>query len=124
MFKISVEITFSAAHRLKAYPGNCERIHGHNYTVVAQVAVPDVDSIGIAYDFRILNQQLKEVVEDYDHQLINDVSPFDQFNPSSENLAKYIYQRLKEKLAGKARMISIEVRESSKYSAIYTEDEA
>ena len=91
MFTAKVMEGFSAAHRLRGYQGDCERLHGHNYRVEVAVESPQLDSAGIIMDFRDLKQILKKVLADLDHQYLNDIDPFTQINPSAENIAKHIY---------------------------------
>ena len=122
MYKISVETKFAAAHKLLNYEGDCVRIHGHNWVIKAQIAVQKLDSIGIGYDFKKLKQHLNNVIKKFDHQLLNEIPPFDEINPSSENLANYIFHSLKDKLAPDIKMISVEVKESEKYSVIYSDE--
>ena len=90
MFTAKVMEGFSAAHRLRGYQGDCERLHGHNYRVEVAVESPQLDSAGIIMDFRDLKQILKKVLADLDHQYLNDLDPFTQINPSAENIAKHI----------------------------------
>lgn len=122
MFKISAEIKFSAAHMLVGYEGNCERLHGHNWTVKAQITTSELDATGIAYDFRDLSAHLSEIVSRFDHQLLNKIAPFDDINPTSENLAKFIFHTLKKKLPDNVHVICVETAESEKYSAMYSEE--
>lgn len=98
MYKISVEQHFDAAHALRGYKGKCESLHGHRFKVVAKVAATKLDDIGLAYDFTELKAKLKAVIEQLDHTYINEVPPFDEINPSSENIASTIYEELKKKL--------------------------
>lgn len=121
MYKISVTTKFAAAHRLREYEGACENLHGHNWLVKAQVATSQLDDIGIAYDFKKLKVQLHEIIDRLDHQYLNDVPPFDAMNPTSENVAKYIFQSLATKLPDNLKVVSIEVGESDHYTAIYEE---
>ena len=51
MYEIEIRRTFSAAHQLKGYNGDCKNLHGHNYSVVVTMKSPELDSIGIAMDF-------------------------------------------------------------------------
>lgn len=121
LYKISVTTKFAAAHRLREYEGACENLHGHNWLVKAQVATSQLDDIGIAYDFKKLKVQLHEIIDRLDHQYLNDVPPFDAMNPTSENVAKYIFQSLATKLPDNLKVVSIEVGESDHYTAIYEE---
>jgi 6-pyruvoyltetrahydropterin/6-carboxytetrahydropterin synthase len=91
MFTAKVIEGFSAAHRLRGYQGDCERLHGHNYRVEVAVESPQLDAAGIVMDFRDLKQILKDVLNGLDHQYLNDLEPFTTINPSAENIAEYIF---------------------------------
>ena len=119
MFKISVTTHFAAAHNLRGYEGPCEKLHGHNWSIKATVGTDRLDSIGMAYDFKKLKSHLKEIVERLDHQFINEVTPFDQLNPTSENIARYIFESLAIKLPATVSVISVEVGESERNVASY-----
>jgi 6-pyruvoyltetrahydropterin/6-carboxytetrahydropterin synthase len=122
MFKITAKTSFAAAHRLREYEGACENLHGHNWQIKATIGSEKLDEIGMVYDFKKLKKNLKEIVDLFDHQYINQIPPFDkELNPTSENIAKYIFKLLDEKLPEPLRVISIEVGESEKYTAIYEE---
>jgi 6-pyruvoyltetrahydropterin/6-carboxytetrahydropterin synthase len=123
MYQISVEQDFDAAHFLRGYQGKCEALHGHRFRVVIKVKSSQVDDTGIAYDFRVLKQQLADIVARFDHTCLNDVPPFDKINPSSENIASTIYKELLPKLAGAPVSISsVEVWESPQSGVAYTPD--
>jgi 6-pyruvoyltetrahydropterin/6-carboxytetrahydropterin synthase len=91
MFTAKVMEGFSAAHRLRGYQGDCERLHGHNYRVEVAVESPQLDDAGIIMDFRDLKQILKKVLAGLDHQYLNELEPFTTINPSAENIASYIF---------------------------------
>jgi len=123
MYEISVEMDFDAAHALRGYQGKCEKLHGHRFKVVAVVKGNKLNEIGLAYDFTLLKKQLGEILADYDHTNLNDTAPFNRINPSSENIAAAIYQKLQEKLAGAPVAIdSIEVWESPQNRVRYYPD--
>ena len=112
-----------AAHFLRGYKGKCEALHGHRYRVVARVSTPEVDNIGLAYDFTELKRHLNDILSRFDHTCLNDVPPFDEVNPSSENIATTIYNELKPKLAGAPVSLStIEVWESPHTRVTYRPD--
>jgi 6-pyruvoyltetrahydropterin/6-carboxytetrahydropterin synthase len=92
MFQVSVEETFSAGHALRGYKGKCENPHGHNYKIRVVLEGPDLDSIGLLFDFVHLKQIMRGIIEGLDHRYLNDQAPFDKINPSAENLAKYFYE--------------------------------
>ena len=89
---------FSSAHRLKDYNGDCEHIHGHNWKVEVIVVREDLDGIGLVVDFRKLKDILKKITDILDHKYLNDIEPFCNINPSSENIAKFIFYQIKERL--------------------------
>ena len=123
MYTISVEQHFDAAHYLRGYQGKCEALHGHRFGVVARLEATQLDDIGMAYDFTLLKQHLGEIIGRFDHTCLNDVSPFDEINPSSENIAATIYQELRPKLAGAPVSIAcIEVWESPRSGVSYRPD--
>lgn len=93
MYEIRVSSFFSAAHRLRGYRGKCEELHGHNWKVQICVECHELDKIGIALDFKDLKDQLKGVLRGLDHKCLNSLSFFKKANPSSEMLAKFIFQR-------------------------------
>ena len=118
MYQVSVKQHFDAAHYLRGYGGKCERLHGHRFEVVVAVQAASLNEIGIAYDFVMLKQHLNELLKRFDHISLNEVSPFDRINPSSENIATTIYQELKGKLSGVA-ISSVDVWESPEACASY-----
>ena len=91
---ISVELDFAASHIIHGHPGKCANLHGHNWKVEVTAVATEVNDIGIGIDFCDLKGALKQIIERLDHQHLNDVKPFDQMNPTAENLAKYIYQEM------------------------------
>jgi 6-pyruvoyltetrahydropterin/6-carboxytetrahydropterin synthase len=94
MFEVSVDETFSAGHALRGYKGKCENPHGHNYKVRLTVRGPQLDSIGLLFDFVHLKQVLHAVINEMDHKYLNDQAPFIELNPSAENIAKYLYDEV------------------------------
>lgn len=113
MYQVSVEEHFDAAHYLRAYGGKCENLHGHRFKVVITVRASKLNEAGLAYDFVELRRHLREILDSFDHTCLNDVSPFDNINPSSENIATTIYERLKLLLSlGAVSLTSVEVWES------------
>ena len=123
MYQISVEQHFDAAHFLRGYHGKCEALHGHRFQVVAKVESRELSDIGIACDFVDIKRYLAEVLARFDHTCLNDVPPFDEINPSSENIAATVYNELELKLAnGPASLSSIGVWESPQTGVVYRPD--
>ena len=123
MYQIIVEQHFDAAHFLRGYQGKCEALHGHRFRVVVNIRASGVNDIGIAYDFAKLKQHLGDILVRFDHTCLNDVTPFDKINPSSENIAATIYNELTLKLAGASVSLScVEVWESPQSGVSYSPD--
>ena len=122
MFELMVETTFAAAHQLRGYKGKCEQMHGHNWKVQAHVVAERLNDIDIAMDFHDLKNILNEVIEPLDHSFLNDIFPFTEKNPSSENMAKWIYDSMKKKITDEhVRVSAVSVWESDTASATYYE---
>jgi 6-pyruvoyltetrahydropterin/6-carboxytetrahydropterin synthase len=98
MFEVTVEQTFAAGHALREYKGKCENVHGHNYRVQVTVEGDRLNSIGLLVDFVDLKRVVRQVIERLDHQFINDLEPFTIVNPSADNLAKYFYDEVTNRL--------------------------
>mgnify|MGYP005665459171 CR=1 FL=1 len=96
MYRLRVETKFDAAHKLVSYEGKCSRLHGHTWKVEVFVVGNKLDEIGMLTDFRVLKEKLNEVIEKLDHSFLNDFE--EMGNPTCENIARYIYERLKAKL--------------------------
>ncbi len=118
MFEIKVRTSFSAAHNLKNYRGKCERLHGHNWTVEALFGYNSVDKDGMAVDFKIAKKILKGAIEKLDHSYLNELKILKKINPTSENIARFIYDGVKKK---NKNLISISVWENESSCAIYSE---
>ncbi|MCR9160896.1 MAG: 6-carboxytetrahydropterin synthase QueD [Nannocystaceae bacterium] len=120
---------FSAAHVLYGYEGACNRIHGHNFTVEVEVEARALDGVGMAIDFTQLESLTASIAQDLDHRLLNEIPPFNEVNPTAENLGAYFWTRTAKALsdgseADKARgvrLLSVTVRENDRTSVTYTE---
>lgn len=120
MFEVSVEHTFAAGHALRNYKGKCENVHGHNYRVRVTVEGENLNSAGLLVDFSEVKSVIRNFVERLDHQFLNDLKPFDELNPSAENLAKYVHDGLGKQLGnGDIRLQAVTVWETDTSSATY-----
>ncbi|NPB09754.1 MAG: 6-carboxytetrahydropterin synthase QueD [Thermodesulfobacteria bacterium] len=120
MFELTIRDEFAAAHYLRNYPGACERPHGHNWKVEVCVRGEKLNEIGILMDFKDLKKHLKEVLEDLDHRDLNLHPAFQDQNPSSENIARYIFLKLKERLANyPVELVRVTVCETERSCASY-----
>ena len=112
MFTARVKDSFSAAHRLREYGGDCERLHGHNYKVEIAVHAETLNALGIVMDFRDLKNLLKEVLSGLDHQYLNDLPAFAEVNPSAENIARHIFMSLTGKVPAPVELAEVLVWEN------------
>lgn len=113
MYQVSVKDHFDAAHYLRGYEGKCENIHGHRFQVVVTAEAKGLDDTGLTYDFTKLKSHLREVLSRFDHVCLNDISPFNRVNPSSENIAATLWREMESRLSGApVRLTSIQVWES------------
>ncbi len=98
MYEITVLSHFSGAHRLRYLHGKCEQLHGHNWKVEISVSAGRLNEEGLVIDFQILKKKLEKVLKALDHTYLNDLSIFSEKEPSSENIAKYIFDKLRKEL--------------------------
>jgi 6-pyruvoyltetrahydropterin/6-carboxytetrahydropterin synthase len=120
MFELTVVEEFSAAHRLPGTGGKCEALHGHNWKVTAFVECEHLDALGLGIDFRVLRRHLRAVLADLDHRDLNETSWFRETNPSAEHLARHVFERLAERLAGgPAAVVRVLVQEGDDSGAAY-----
>ncbi len=123
MYELMIETSFSSAHQLRGYKGKCENLHGHNWRVQIYVEAERLNELDIAIDFHDLKRISNEIVSQLDHKLINNIPPFTERNPSSENIAKWIFDSLRERLSSypNVTVSSVIVWESDTASARYYE---
>ena len=119
-YALTVKSSFSAAHRLPEYEGNCEKLHGHNWQVEVTVESDRIDTRGMALDFRVMKAALAEVLSRLDHKYLNEVPPFDGENPSSENIARYLFGEMEANIPPPARLSRVTVWESEDAWAEYS----
>ena len=117
MYEIEVFSNFSSAHNLRGYKGKCENIHGHNWEVGVTVSSGKLNKIGIVADFRDVKRLLNGVLKKLDHRDLNKIAYFKKVNPTSENIAKFIYDELRRK---KLSVSSVSVRETEDSKAVYS----
>jgi 6-pyruvoyltetrahydropterin/6-carboxytetrahydropterin synthase len=123
MFEIFIETHFSAGHHLRNYPGNCEKPHGHNWKVKVAVRAEKLDELGMGIDFRNIKQAVNKVIDDIDHCNLNEHPGFLDRNPSSENIAVYIFNSLQGKLRGENyRLYSVSTYETENSGTTYFGD--
>jgi len=98
MYTISVQAHYDAAHLLRDYEGKCARLHGHRYVVEVALQVAEVGSTGMACDFGDLKAHLRELVQKFDHQNLNDIPPFTEIESTAEHQARFFFEEMKSRL--------------------------
>ncbi len=121
-YELLIRDDFSAAHNLRHYKGKCERLHGHNWQVDLRLAGDELDADGMVLDFSEAKRLLGQVLEAFDHAYLNEVPPFDRINPSSENLARVIAERVADRLPAGVDVTSVTTWESGRCSATFRPD--
>ena len=122
MYKLMVKGNFAAAHQLREFQGKCEHLHGHNWKVEVYITGEKVGEDGMLMDFGLIKKATAEVLDRLDHQFLNEVEPFTSLNPSSENIARYIYESLGREINnGNARVSKVTAWESDTACATYME---
>lgn len=122
MYEILIKGDFSSAHNLIGYKGKCEELHGHSWKVEARFEKADLNDIGISVDFTLLKVKLKAVLKKLDHVHLNKLDIFKKQNPSAENIAGFIYAKLKSSIKEKGLILkSVSVWESETSCATYYE---
>ena len=121
-YELIITSAFSAAHRLRGYKDKCENLHGHNWKVELAVRGTGLNGIGLLLDFKILKERLKSILDGLDHTYLNDLSHFKKVNPSSENIAKFIYKQASKLLnSGEITVSAVSVWETESSRAVYRE---
>ena len=114
--EIFKEFSIEAAHRLPNVPRGhkCARLHGHSFQLRIAVAGPVGEDTGWVLDFAEIKVAFEPLFRQLDHQYLNDIEGLE--NPTSENLARWIWQRLKPELP---LLSSIQIRETCTSGCIY-----
>jgi 6-pyruvoyltetrahydropterin/6-carboxytetrahydropterin synthase len=122
MYELIVKASFSAAHSLRDYDGPCSNLHGHNWGVEVVVCGEGLEQNGMLVDFGDIKAAMNEVIDLLDHAHINEVAPFDKINPTSENLARWIYEEVGARVnTGALKVTRVNVREAETSCASYFE---
>jgi 6-pyruvoyltetrahydropterin/6-carboxytetrahydropterin synthase len=122
MYEVTVNAVISASHHLRGYKGKCERVHGHNWKVEATVRAVTLDPTGLVVDFGTLRALLRDVTEAFDHTDLNTLDEFKDQNPSSENLARLLYEKLSKKVNDdRVKVTRVQIWETEGSMAVYHE---
>jgi len=118
MYEIKVKSNFSAAHNLRNYRGKCENLHGHNWNIEVTFAYKTLSAAGMAVDFKEAKGLLESVLKKFDHSYLNETGAFKKLNPTSENMAKLIYDGIKK---NNKHISAVSVWENENSCATYKE---
>ncbi len=122
MYRLKIHSSFAAAHCLIHYQGECENLHGHNWKVEVAVIARELDKAGLGIDFKVLKTKTNKLLKTLDHKYLNDLAPFANLSPSSENIARYLYNELAAIFNdGNIKVDMVTVWESDFASASYYE---
>ena len=121
MFELVVETDFSAAHNLREYKGQCEKLHGHNWKVQVVLKAEKLDKLGMVMDFREVKRIVGEIMNKFDHTYLNELADFKVLNPTTENLSKILFDELKNTLPLGVKVSRVTTWESDRCGAIYFE---
>jgi 6-pyruvoyltetrahydropterin/6-carboxytetrahydropterin synthase len=120
MWEISQETCVAAAHQLRFAPGEGERLHGHNWRIKATVRAERLDASGFVLDFNALAATLRALVEPYEHVFLNEIAPFDDLNPTAENIARVVADNLALKVDDdRVKVLKVEVWENDSCAATF-----
>jgi 6-pyruvoyltetrahydropterin/6-carboxytetrahydropterin synthase len=123
MYEVQIVSSFCAAHRLRDYKGKCEQLHGHNYRIHVTARSPVLIQGGMVMDFGDLKKATNGVLQRLDHSYLNEIAPFDNIEPSAENIAAYLFREIAEELGDQADLLfSVSVYESETSRATFIKD--
>ena len=122
MYELKIISQFAAAHQLREFQGGCERLHGHNWKVEVFVQGEDLGKDGLLVDFKEIKTETNRILDELDHRFLNDMEPFTAVNPSSENIARHIFETLSARFGGESVKVSkVTALESDSACASYFE---
>lgn len=120
MYELKILSQFAAAHQLRESGGKCEQMHGHNWKVEVCVQGDTLGDDGLLIDFHDVKDAARRVIETLDHRYLNEVPPFDRQNPSSENIARYLFESVGRELnSDRVRVSRVTAWESDTACATY-----
>ena len=120
MYELTIITQFSAAHQLRNFKSKCEKLHGHNWKIEVSLTGNKLNEAGLLIDFKDVRDATNKILEELDHSFLNEISPFKGKNPSSENIAAYIFEKLSDELnIGHIRVAKVTAWESDFANASY-----
>lgn len=121
-FVLKTLLDFASAHSLRGYPGDCAKLHGHNWKIEVEVMGYELNDIGMVIDFKEIKKHAKEVISELDHSFLNDHSHFQTVNPTAENIAEYIFNAIQSRIETQSvKMYRITVWENDRNCVIFSQ---
>ncbi|MBK1691258.1 6-carboxytetrahydropterin synthase QueD [Ectothiorhodospira mobilis] len=122
-YTLKVLTDFASAHTLRDYPGDCARLHGHNWKVEVEVRATRLDRLGMAVDFKTVKALAREIAGHLDHRYLNDLEPFRDINPTAEHIAAWFFQEMAGRLDAPGVQVSaVTLWETERACVRYSED--
>lgn len=121
-YTLTVTTDFAASHIIPGHPGKCARLHGHNWKVEVYLKATQLNDLGMALDFADLKQATKAVIDEVDHQHLNEIPPFNEISPTAENISRWLFQRIGEKInTERAKISAVTLWETDRCCVSYSE---
>jgi 6-pyruvoyltetrahydropterin/6-carboxytetrahydropterin synthase len=121
MYEVTIKKSFAAAHHIKEIGGKCEALHGHNFLVEVSVAAKSLNDEGLLIDFRVVKRWTEEILDQIDHTYLNELEYFKTMNPSSEQIARFLFDKIDEKARqANTHLARVTVWESENSCATYS----
>jgi 6-pyruvoyltetrahydropterin/6-carboxytetrahydropterin synthase len=121
-YTLKIVTDFASAHTLRGYPGACSRMHGHNWKTEVEVVATALDEIGMGIDFKAIKRATRQVTDELDHRYLNEIVPFDEINPTAENIAAFIYKGVGELINDdRVRVMAVTLWETDRACVRYQE---
>jgi 6-pyruvoyltetrahydropterin/6-carboxytetrahydropterin synthase len=123
LYTLKIVTDFASAHTLRDYPGECNRMHGHNWKVEVEVRARQLNEVGMGVDFKEIKQATKAIAKRLDHRYLNDLEPFTKVNPTAENIAAYMFRELSDALNDdRVNVSAVTLWETERACVRYTEE--
>ena len=122
MYELKIISQFAAAHQLMGFEGGCEDLHGHNWKIEVYVTGMELEKNGLLMDFKLIKDATKSALDEMDHKFLNELNAFRSLNPSSENIARHVFNSLSRRLNSQGvRVSKVTAWESDTACASYLE---
>lgn len=122
-YTVKVINYFCGAHRLRGYQGDCVDVHGHNYQLITEIRASELNELGMVIDFAIARPIIDTIIKQLDHKFFNDIKPFDQINPTAENIAAWLYKQIAAQInTDRVRITAVTLQETPYEAVHYTEE--